>query len=328
MFQDIENFTSQVDEKNLIPTIDYPINPKALSEWVNMHQPVTLESAQKFFGDQVEEEDLITFVNENKDKDPVRAAQFVASAIQYVDFPTWLNALTITLTKFLKQMMIQQTPYAVLKPYGGNCKSGYWVLQWALRIIKKLGGPMPVGIANYYIEGINNYLLVDDGIYSGRQILTQTIPQWFTTFSSVSKDVAIHIVAPYVSSLAVSKFKPNIYQLISKSLFIQLYYTHLMPTLKEVFVDKLEILHLIKDSLDVDVDQPLIYFQHKIPDQVSVPSQILNDGRVTFAGSRDFPALGHHRFVRGCEKFSNDPSIECPTPFYRNRMPGCDKKSK
>ena len=76
---------------------------------------------------------------------------------------------------------------------------------------------------------------------------------------------------------------------------------------------------LLKNELGIPSNKPVVYFQHKMPDFVSVPQRLGNGGVWIRGGVQ---VLGYHRFIKGCQVF-NKTGEECPAAFYKRVQPHC-----
>jgi hypothetical protein len=214
-----------------------------------------------------------------------------------------------------------------------ECKSNYWVTNLALRMLRTdegLSGDEKVVRTADALAQIDNLtrtvelVLFDDAIYSGTQvskILAKCMTE-LTDFFGHQPDrnpverVRIIVVAAYASVAGVSKITKayaNALALDPETLenrtSFALKYGATIATFRSEIVSK-RVAGEITETLGVESAQWATYFQHKMPDNLSVVDAI-RTGAVY--GNDNL----HIRFVRGC----TSSHIDCPVGYYKETVP-------
>lgn len=212
--------------------------------------------------------------------------EVVASGLIHISFAQFLERLREAAELF--QTEIDNDPYVLVLPTE-TCKSSKWVAQ--LLFAHRMLPFMPVEIVNDTArvpKSIRKFLFVDDAIYSGTQ-MHATIYSQFKSIKSKSKDVHVFLIAPFVTTAAIKLLRTE---------QITILYSQVMKTLLQVG----HLLEKPRTMLTRLTKQPLIYFDHKLPDTVSTSPGLLM------------------KFISGCGKGDYD----CPPPPYK-KAPLCHK---
>jgi hypothetical protein len=271
----------------------YDIDQKRLAEWIDLHPAGESHAAAALF----------------------------APLIQYVSFREWRTALAAAVAAFIRQVSTRPDHRYVLAVQHERTRSDYWVAQIVLRMIAAMGGPLPTSVGTlslmrrkFDVPPVSvageRVLLVDDAMYSGMQMGIEVARA--CSFGAAE----INVVVGYTTQSALA-FVREVAECDGKAVPGRIWYGRIMPTIGEQIVDPANRARL-SDQLGVTLNQPTTYFQFNMPDHVSIPNYIVNDGALAerigggvLAGRQSV----RHRFLRGCE----GPSPErCPPAFYKD----------
>lgn len=270
----IAMFMDEVADEQLIPSPDYAVNPERISEWVQAQLPQYRDTAAR-----------------------------IAQVIRRIGFDEFLTALVTGLRLFSNR---NHDEYGLIVPQALGefeltevaTKSNWWVTQLALRILCAYNLKLPVGVYDSVTHGLGNgvttFMMCDDAIYSGTQFQKLlTVEDLAVSRSPYTDDVTMYIVVGYTTTNGQTRIlnTPTPY---------------IITTV--IAAEHLATLDELLPGLDVpSANKPVTYFQHKMPDSISVNRLVL-DGKI-IGRPRDDPV----NFITGCERSVDD----CPPAWYR-----------
>lgn len=181
----------------------------------------------------------------------------LAQELDFVDWQSFQQKFSDSSQKF--KTAIGQRHYAFLVPPGGSAflgssKSNHYFSGKA--IIEE--GLRPHKVVKHFreLDGIQELVIVDDGSFSGSQII-QNLNDFFAGVSGATK-LKVHMLIPFVSQQA-----KDLVKLLRKGkLSIDWYDTAVIRRASDVYWTPEEL-------STVDTNLHLTFFEHKIPDQLS-----------------------------------------------------------
>lgn len=281
-------FMNQANKSILQPTIDYPINQDRLQQWVDAH----LSRERPFF-------------------------RKLAHRIRYVAF----TELYQYFVQAIEEMFTLKgsTKYCIIVPdmsqsditlFRERRKSNWWMTQIALRYVWFSGHQLPTGVYDSVSASLREYpnihtfVMFDDAIFSGNQIKalmnhSNTMVRQMGFITPITFYVAV--------AMSTSKGMNHVTD-------------QELNQVNCVVIRGDEIKLLIETGLKWDLRvpgiqyayMPLIYFQHKMPDAISVPYDLLV-GRL-YPGQETGERIP---YIEGCEVTEN-----CPPAWYRSTESG------
>jgi hypothetical protein len=234
-----------------------------------------------------------------RDSDPGAMIRKYAECLRYVPFVEFEESLKKVAKSFNDSNV---DPYILLpstqKRVEYKKKSNYWVAQIAYKHLHQ----KPIDVREFALSAIKeqesghfHFLLTDDGSFSGKQIVEtlQSIDEVVHHFKP--QTVRVSIIVPFVTEIALSTIAEmhDRYQHID---YLALHYV--------------EILAPASDQLGSNrFHQPLVYFDHKMPDSMSTDTDFLE-------GLNTVQPDGTIGFIKGCFMKSHNTK-ECPLPPYK-----------
>lgn len=157
-----------------------------------------------------------------------------------------------------------------------------WVFEMAKR---KFGLPEPSSYAYFAhgresykrmwnqinASGLDTFLILDDAAYSGKQIHTQIV-EIAENYQGI-KAAKVIVAVPYMSGKSL-----ELIESVRKNPRIDLTIIspyHIFPVVKDLFrIEEMKIMYDELGFLAEDFFKPIAYFDHKIPDQLSIPKTL------------------------------------------------------
>ena len=253
---DLEHRNSFIDENTPIPVPkDKPeINAEKLKFWIDREDNSGCKKVKQKIGD---------FLQKGK--------------ISFSEFNKGLGVVCKELMNHLQP----ETPFILfLDMQMGSSKR--WVFEMAKR---KFGLPEPSYYAYFAhgrsgykrmwnqinASGLDTFLILDDAAYSGKQIHTQIV-EIAEKYQGI-KPAKVIIAVPFMSGKSLELIEsvrnnPRIdLEIISPY--------HIFPVVKDLFrVEEMKIMYDDLGFTAEDFFKPIAYFDHKIPDQLSMPKTL------------------------------------------------------
>jgi hypothetical protein len=253
------------------------------------------------------------------------------------------NMVHISFNNFIKSInyCIKQFEANIKRDYilfvpSGPYRSNYWCSQIVYHLLDKK--PIKIlGIDDLFyssketdtIEDIdkkniinnNNFqeiyekydiLLCDDGIYSGQQMNSNVyrINSKMNLFTKTNKKINVHIICPYISNMGLGKLENKDYGVVTSIL----YYKEIIKNVQE-----LKYKYPNDGMFDTIQNKHLLYFDHKLPDIVSIPVTVFSKSRFPLKCyiKNDNP----YHLVQNCLYDDHDDiyAPKCPPPPYKNK---------
>ena len=189
-----------------------------------------------------------------------RFADAVSSQLQYVPFSEFLIALKESADKFEKA--VAGEPFVLVLP-DEKCKSSMWVAELLIhhRLISK-----PVDVVATFKEAhqlypdVQHYLMVDDGMYSGLQLSATIMKQARESGKTSETLPSILVIVPFATEHAIK-------MLTSEG--VTVFVARVMPVLSSENTRAARL-------PDINMERkPIVYFDHKIPDEFSTYEAIV-----------------------------------------------------
>lgn len=264
------------------------------------------------------------------------AVEKITSMYRYVDFNEVLDLMKNLISRFIENLdLINHDKYIFI--HTGNSKSGFY---FTLLFFKYLSDVLDIEhwdkiLMVEYSHDIEwnskyQYVLVDDGAYSGRQILgyANRIPNPMVILLVASQNA--YDLLKYVRGiiLLVGRIEPNVFEIDIDDIFRDL----------DIFYESDGIVQsLLVDTLCKDYDYNAVsgfYFQHKHPDGTSIPQCLVKfpnpsnvriltlEERYCYIG-KEYGSYVSHRDYQNLEDINREycsliPDAESFTPFYSN----------
>lgn len=250
-------------------------------------------------------------------------AREYANAIEYISYNEFLEVLQLTFDKYNIDRVknINEGFYTVLHlSFITRCrldKSNYWMsnISWDMWEIKP--DPWICLKESLLVELLDNgirkfeFVIIDDGVYSGQQIRKslEGLDRTFGTFQEDRKDdglpifdeILISIIVPFGTDSGLRNMLLGYWVNIDD---IKVYYGRKILSARERMIQ-------LNPELNVPerrFNRPLTYFDHKVPDAVSVDYDFLR-GFVTADPTED------RGFIEGC--IGVNQRVECPLQPYK-----------
>ena len=120
-------------------------------------------------------------------------------------------------------------------------------------------------------QGINTFLIIDDAAYSGKQIHTQIIE--IAQKSNGIMPPTVIVAVPYMSSKSLELIESAAQSHRVSLVIIPPY--HVFPVVKDLFrVDEMKKMYEDLGFTADDFFKPIAYFDHKVPDELSLPKPL------------------------------------------------------
>ena len=120
-------------------------------------------------------------------------------------------------------------------------------------------------------SGLDTFLILDDAAYSGQQIHTQIV-EIAEKYQGI-KPAKVIVAVPYMSGKSL-----ELIESVRKNPRIELEIIspyHIFPVVKDLFrVEEMKIMYDELGFTAEDFFKPIAYFDHKIPDQLSIPKTL------------------------------------------------------
>lgn len=221
-------------------------------------------------------------------------------ATKRVSFEEFRLALGEAVAEFNQENKDSTEPYAVLFDYKPHSSR-----RWVYGLIKdKIANPPqlarhfgPAGeimngyklLEQNYQAGLKKFVIFDDAVYSGEQILNRTIKPIAEYFKQTNHDLpAFELVVPFVTNRALELFKKAGDHYGIK---INVIYKTIMPTMREIINDKeMAVIKEQEGMLDAETEEvsylgaTVTYFDHRVADDHSFSKEIRHA-----AGDLDVP---------------------------------------
>ncbi|MBF0522532.1 MAG: hypothetical protein HQL24_05680 [Candidatus Omnitrophica bacterium] len=238
------------------PLVDNPIDVKKAKKWVKAQDPDLRE-----------------------------LAQFLLDHVTHITQKEFEEALQEAVDDFNAKM--GDKPYILVLSWKGKKRSEWWAYQLALEKglnpakhiinLDEVGDNEISKSDQMLLKDAPDVVFLDDAMYSGTQMsetveaLVQKMP-----FRWNPENLNYHFLIPFMTSFGKKE--------ISSKIRPKFYKHRLMPTLQEIFSSDagrkrvLEFEDIYRDSVEGKkfAGMTLTYFQHKVPDQVSMVSWISN----------------------------------------------------
>ena len=318
-----------------IPRVQYPLN------WDNVYK-------------------YIVKVSKNVQQKDALAELFKAT--KYISFGVLITNLKAVVKKFNETLIGDYAACLFTIDFESiEYKSNYWIY----KLLLKLGLNIPTAeifneddVDKAINKGITNYVFFDDASFSGYQMF-DTVYSTFLNYlldKSVNININIYILLGYASKRALNifnlmvpeekhltgevhqdiplehlplKFPLNEVQrrnnLLKVNVNLKMIYAEYMKTLEELISYDYDIINTLK-SMNMRTDKIPIYFCHKMPDYISVYSEI-------YMGFTLEPPYEMIPLINNCEIYYNDDVAKrmrnyediidlsrdppCPPPPYR-----------
>jgi hypothetical protein len=196
-------------------------------------------------------EEILININALCDEKLKIIVENILKNVIHINFKTFLKYLNISIQKFEQKVKNQFVLYIPTD----SSKSNYWVSQMVYHLLKK----KPVDVINqktfaFIQSDIEDILLCDDGSYTGEQ-MSYYINKIENTHKNLKR---IHLVIPFLAEDA------RIWMMSLTKCIIIFYASHKIPYFNTSEIES----------------KSLIYFDHKIPDDISFYSKLLNQGKL------------------------------------------------
>jgi len=214
----------------------------------------------------------------------------LVDATERVSFEEFQSALEKAAEKFNEKNKDNTKPYAVLFDYKPH-SSRRWVYELLKNKIEKPPqiarhfGPNGEKMNEYKLleknfqDGLKRFVIFDDAVYSGEQILNRTIKPIADYYKQMGHDApAFDLVVPFVTNRALELFKKvgDNY-----NIKINIVYEKIMPTMRELISDKeMAVIQERGGMLDEEADEmsylgaTVTYFDHRVADDHSFSKEI------------------------------------------------------
>lgn len=272
----IETFMDRITDAQLIPVQHYYIDPVKLAQWVKAHRP--------------------------KDRPKY---QIIANNIRRIGFDEFCTACLRVLKRFSQ---LNNHRYVIILPIAIDdkritTKSNFWVTQIMLRLMIHERFRLPAGIYSSFDDALVEHpytdtaVFFDDAIFSGNQMygVISGTGEGRPLISGSNKRPFVYVVIPYT-------VEPGFRQ-VSSLPNVAVIYDEVLPSEGAILEKE------YPQPLGGDY-RPITYFQHKMPDRLSVDEKLLK-GYYERTIKRQYKQ-GYIPFIIGCE----DPEQRCPPAWY------------
>lgn len=220
---------------------------------------------------------LQQWIEAHPDPESRVVAQAIAAHINYIDQATFERKLAESVQDFNKGAAIRE-PFTAITVSG---KSNQWVTELAMRGVAALPSDV-IDLADVNGEAIkipgNNFVLFDDSSYTGGQ-LSSDVGEVIDHLENPA-GATVSVVVPFLTIDAETKLHEITQEAAAKGIKIVIAKHEVIPQITDVITDpeiqaRMRVMYP-RGVNDIDPLQgrTLTYFDHKIPDDLSVPNTL------------------------------------------------------
>jgi hypothetical protein len=236
----------------------------------------------------IDQDCVSTWIDWEEDVDFKKLKQKLITNLNYVDFQTFQQKLSLCIDNFNKQI---NGDYAVMWDYKPHSSK-----RWVYKLIEKELSKKPIHsnffhpsaekkiiktIDKLHNQKVNTFVTIDDSAYSGEQVFNRFLKPIVQDFklNYPNEKPEFYVIIPFITN----SFKERVDEFIKENdCKINLIYAQIMPQIKDILTQ--EDLNLINQkrnsSIEVDADEvlylgnTLTFFDHRVADDHSFSPEI------------------------------------------------------